>query len=529
MKRLSFVLLASLVVVVSGAFADGGRYIKKVEDKKEAEIKEITNNDSIDNTDGIIINAKSIPFLELLEILRKNFNIYYSIVDYDRSLIPQNQEQESKGGATRNDSGTIISTVLLQAPQGGAVGQSNQSQNANTKDKSGSINYVSDLTLTLSKKITPDKLQQEIEDICNIANVSCKYDPSRKFLRVSRLDVAIIERPFFGNFSFSENLGSPTSSASTQGGMQSSAQQTGTQQSTSNIRYSTNYANFINAIGNLLSDEGKIVVNETAGIVYIVDRPLNIMRVKEILEEEQAKTAHINLSVKILRIDYNDNISYGVDWTAMIGETVGIVGGGAAVSSQSGVLGSINIQTSKLNFLMNAMERFGKVNIVHSWKSTVRSGMPTDFRDIGSIPYVVPQTTSNQSGVVITYEPRFVDVGVKLNIVPSLLKEKKEILGQVYLEASQLLRFVTYPVDNQGNTLSVPETKATRATIPFRAKLGESVIITGFRITRDEKNSQGFPLLSRIPVLGGLFGFNQSLKGDSEIVFIIEPSIAEGT
>ena len=54
---------------------------------------------------------------------------------------------------------------------------------------------------------------------------------------------------------------------------------------------------------------------------------------------------------------------------------------------------------------------------------------------------------------------------------------------------------------------------------------GDTVLLAGLISERDEKTSAGLPGLSRLPVVGGLFGTQGSNKRRSEIIILITATI----
>ena len=75
--------------------------------------------------------------------------------------------------------------------------------------------------------------------------------------------------------------------------------------------------------------------------------------------------------------------------------------------------------------------------------------------------------------------------------------------------------------DSQGNVRIDTRRLKTEAAV----QAGETVMLAG--LIRDEvgRSSTGLPGLSRIPVIGGLFGSQRSSTGRSEVVVLLTPTI----
>ena len=66
-----------------------------------------------------------------------------------------------------------------------------------------------------------------------------------------------------------------------------------------------------------------------------------------------------------------------------------------------------------------------------------------------------------------------------------------------------------------------------RGTTILSVRRGDTVVIGGI-IKRTESNTDtGFPLLSRIPILGWAFKSNNKIKEDNELLIFLTPRIVQ--
>lgn len=474
---------------------------------------------------NVVINAVKLPLRNVLDILRREFGVNYIVRDRERFSSEEAVIQRQTQDRNLNEEMRISSVIIQPVIQPQQTQANNQTQQTNQN-----LVYISDISLTFSRVVSEDNLKEFIEELCFMADISCSYNEQSRLLEIRRYEEYAIERSFFYNFQFSENLASQSSQnfVSTGQSSPSPSQSTGVS-STSRVDYSVEFNNVINAIRSLLSNEGNIITSPSAGFIYVIDRPSYVRRVKNFLEKEKAKQGTVGISVRILRLDYSDNISAGIDWSATLSGFFRNIGINASSVITGTGLTSIQFRSSRLSGLLNLLQQYGKTDIVHSWNAKVRAGIPIDFRNVETIPYVVPISQTSNTGIVVSYEPRFVDVGIKLNIVPNIVREgeRVKIEGNIFLEASTLTALRSFPVDNQGNTTFVPQTKQTKSVIPFSVYLEDAVVITGFRIRENIQQRQGIPILSQIPILGSLFGYQSNGKVNSELIFIIEPFVEE--
>jgi general secretion pathway protein D len=60
-------------------------------------------------------------------------------------------------------------------------------------------------------------------------------------------------------------------------------------------------------------------------------------------------------------------------------------------------------------------------------------------------------------------------------------------------------------------------------------KSGDTVMLAGLITESASQGTSGFPGLSRIPVIGGLFGRRTSFKDRSEIIILVTPTLVRDT
>ncbi len=105
-----------------------------------------------------------------------------------------------------------------------------------------------------------------------------------------------------------------------------------------------------------------------------------------------------------------------------------------------------------------------------------------------------------------------VETGIVLEFVPTI--------GRASLELDTLLEWSDYSgFDDAG----IPQINRRRFETKLRMAVGEEVVMGGFRRQVRVRARAGVPYLSRIPVLGYLFGREQERNQDTEVVVVLQP------
>ena len=110
---------------------------------------------------------------------------------------------------------------------------------------------------------------------------------------------------------------------------------------------------------------------------------------------------------------------------------------------------------------------------------------------------------------------QYKDVGTNLSVRPTISGN-----GYVTLEVSQEVNAATSEVQFDAPVIS---TRSVRTQLLVRDS--QTVILGGLLDRQKESNRAGVPILSSIPLLGGLFGRQAKRRTDTELFLFISPRI----
>ena len=110
--------------------------------------------------------------------------------------------------------------------------------------------------------------------------------------------------------------------------------------------------------------------------------------------------------------------------------------------------------------------------------------------------------------------------GVQITVQPRLDPQSGLIVVTIEAEHSEL-----NPVQGQ----DVPGRLLTNTKTNVHLKLGQSIMLSGFKETTEQMTGTGIPGLMRIPILGYLFRTEHNASEDTENVLFITPTVIEHT
>ncbi len=138
------------------------------------------------------------------------------------------------------------------------------------------------------------------------------------------------------------------------------------------------------------------------------------------------------------------------------------------------------------------------------------NGVEATFFDGGELNFKV-STAVSASVAKIEY-------GSHVKMLPRYDSSTKDIEVKIASDVSEL-------APNNGGEL--PGRTATRLETTVNLKLGQALVLSGFKTMSRRNDIQGLPLLSEIPVLGVFFGSHSKQESESEGAIFIIPSVVE--
>jgi type II secretory pathway component GspD/PulD (secretin) len=218
----------------------------------------------------------------------------------------------------------------------------------------------------------------------------------------------------------------------------------------------------------------------------------------------------------------------------------GSLGGVSAAGTITGGYGSI-LDDLQVSFLVRATQAHADAKALTAPKVTVLSGETASFWVLNDVSYALPPdisgTTTGAYGSTTTSSSLMqrigrIQVGSTLNITPTITPDKKNVLLSIVTELQDLLRMKTHNVEAVNTTgqvtqytVTVPETETSQVMTRVSVPDGGTLLLGGQKITASVEKEAGVPVLSKIPILGRLFGNRSKIKDEKILLILVKPTI----
>lgn len=287
------------------------------------------------------------------------------------------------------------------------------------------------------------------------------------------------------------------------------------------------------AIGDT-SDVSITAVEENNSII-VRATPSQWESIRRTIERLDVMPMQVHIEAQVVEVNLVGELSYGVSWffeNAITDPAIRALSDARrSWSDYAATVGSIGTAGTGINWtfvgpsaqaVLQALDSKTDLRVLSAPSVLVRNNIQASLAAGTKIP--VASTTFNPvtgdgtgSGTGTFSNVQYLDTGVNLKVTPRVSRN-----GMVFMQIEQSVSSPSAEGPTVGQNVSVDDrTLITEVAV----QSGETVMLAG--LIRDDASvgSGGVPGLSRIPVLGSLFGTQRRRASRQEIVVLITPTV----
>ncbi|MFZ1987167.1 MAG: type IV pilus secretin PilQ [Desulfatitalea sp.] len=269
----------------------------------------------------------------------------------------------------------------------------------------------------------------------------------------------------------------------------------------------------------LTKERGSVSVDEKNNQVIITDTAAVIRQAEEIVRRIDKVTSQVVIEARVVEVSDNFSRELGIDWNMSYG--AGLLGDWAtttdmAMNFPSQASSNIGIGFSRLtgvpfvlNARLNALETTGEGKILSAPKILTLDNKKAKIKQGVEYPYLERDSSGGSS-------VKFKNIDLLLEVTPHVTPDNRV----------SLIIFITKN-DVAGITAGVPSVSTNEAQTELLVNDGDTVVIGGIIKSSESRGSDGFPALSKIPVLGWLFKNTTTKKQSNELLIFMTPRIVQ--
>jgi general secretion pathway protein D len=279
--------------------------------------------------------------------------------------------------------------------------------------------------------------------------------------------------------------------------------------------------------------EINIVVDEANNALVIRAFQRDYRAILETIRKLDIYPKQVLIEVMVAEITLDDTTRFGIEWSRWLSSNPPnaqevVLGARPPADPFSQALTAIGIRYSivdlggKVSAAIKAAATRGRLRVISSPHILASNNKEAKIQ-IGSSQPILTSTYSSTTAVtgaagVIEGTIEYKDIGIILTVTPRISDG-----GLVSMEIS--VEDSTVDTTTLGTLPSVPVFGKRTAKTVLSVTEGQAIVIGGLIQDSKHVTKSGIPLLSRIPLLGALFGSHEYVTGKTELILLMTPHI----
>jgi general secretion pathway protein D len=279
---------------------------------------------------------------------------------------------------------------------------------------------------------------------------------------------------------------------------------------------------------------GVSAVDETNSLL-VRATPQAWKSIRDVIERLDVMPLQVQIEAQVVEVQLTGALEYGVNWFFEQAVSDTVANGGAGLPNAAGrsiwgdLRGSLRpLQANGTGGLgwtflgqnaaavINALDQVTDLQLLQTPSVLVRNNAEATL-NVGSRIPISSVTVNPGLGNETTYsQVQYLDTGTILKVRPRITRD-----GMVFLDIVQEVSSPGSEQDRNGNVRIDTRKLKTEAAV----QSGDTVMLAGLISDGVRRGSSGLPGLSRIPVIGGLFGRQTSRTDRNEVIVLLTPTV----
>ena len=293
-------------------------------------------------------------------------------------------------------------------------------------------------------------------------------------------------------------------------------------------------------------DFGNLQIDKRSNTIVVQDNPVRVKEIADIIHAMDVRDKTVLIEARIIQLTLSTEHQMGVNWqgvnwsyifnalngyhvTGNLVQNLQLVNQqtvtgtnvtAPGITAQVGVLEKPNFQA-----VVNALNTIGTTNLLSCPRIMALNGQEAKIHvgsKVAKITNTLINAGSTTSAPIVTETVDFLDVGVKLSVIP-IISDENTITMKVKPEVSSVQSTIT---TSDGSSIPVIEVSEAEASLVV--KDGITVVLGGLMEDSKAKTDNDVPFLGRIPLLGALFRSRDKTEQKTELVIFLTPHIVSG-
>jgi len=270
-----------------------------------------------------------------------------------------------------------------------------------------------------------------------------------------------------------------------------------------------------------LSNSGdvRVIADEVNNALLILATPQEHRMVMAAIKKLDVVPLQVLIEATIAEVKLTDNLRFGLQWYFKSGDVEGVLSNTATKLIAPTLPGfSLIAAGTDAKVILDALEKETSINIVSSPHLMVLDNQTASLQVGDEVPVVTRQQSGSDVTSTLVNNIEYRNTGVIMNVTPRVNSS-----GTIIMDVEQEVSNVV-PSSEETLTPTISQRKFKSSLV---VQSGDTVVLGGLIFDFTTKQRQGLPLLSKLPIIGPLFGTTNNEEERTELVMLITPRLVQ--
>ena len=287
--------------------------------------------------------------------------------------------------------------------------------------------------------------------------------------------------------------------------------------------------------GGTTSSEVRVIADKETNSLLILATPADYDVIESALKKLDVIRRQVLVEVLLAEVLLTDDLQFGIDWfiksrnnTFGTLNTMGALPPGGRVLGPNNVVPNfipglqlINLTGDEVRAVLRTFGGEGRASILAAPQVMVLDNEKAEIKVGNRISVQTQAQTGVSTGTGVLNSFQYLETGILLAVTPRINSG-----GLVTLEVNQE---VSEPTSVGTIANPNPDVATRNAKTSVVVASGESIVLGGLIRESRRRNSDGLPILSKIPIIGAAFGSQTFNRERTELILVVTPKIVSDT
>lgn len=273
---------------------------------------------------------------------------------------------------------------------------------------------------------------------------------------------------------------------------------------------------------------GTTSIDDRSNQIFVRTFPGRLPEIEKIIHSLDVPKKQVLIEAVILQVTLKPGFNTGIDWSMLVNKNgknkfnLKTMLGNNDIASNFGQIGVGSLNVDDFAAQIQALNEVSTSKILSSPSIVAMNNEESKFHVGDTIPYVSTSITGSGDSAFIIENPRFIDVGIILSVIPTINNN-----GMVTMRLKPKMSSIVATISSvQGG---IPQVNSTEVETTLMVADGMTIVMAGLKQVQNIHSKSGVPGLMDMPHIGGLFRKTSDTIASSETVILITPHIIKAT